>query len=114
MANRSETTKLPLPCSGQHRLRCSFCASPERWSDPDLFRSCGNLAGIGPWQSDLDEILAENCRQPKREHLTVIRIYEELRGRGYDGGYDAVQACAGWFDGWNGLCTPVYQQLGYT
>ena len=28
---------------------------------------------IGPWQSDLNEVLAENCRQPRRERLTVIR-----------------------------------------
>jgi hypothetical protein len=27
--------------------------------------------------------------------LTLIRIFEELRGRGYDGGYDAVRPCAG-------------------
>jgi hypothetical protein len=26
--------------------------------------------------------------------LTLIRIFEELRGRGYDGGYDAVRRYA--------------------
>jgi hypothetical protein len=25
------------------------------------------------------------------ERLTLIRIFEELRGRGYEGGYDAVR-----------------------
>ncbi len=49
---------------------------------------------IGPWQSDLDDMLAENARHPKRERLTLIRIFEELRGRGYDGGYDAVRRYA--------------------
>jgi len=49
---------------------------------------------IGPWQSDLDNILVENGRRPKRERLTLIRIYEELRSRGYDGGYDAVRRYA--------------------
>jgi hypothetical protein len=29
-----------------------------------------------------------------REQLTLIRIFEELRGRGYDGGYDAVRRYA--------------------
>ena len=38
---------------------------------------------IDPWRSDLDEILAENARRPKRERLTLVRIYEELRNRGY-------------------------------
>lgn len=49
---------------------------------------------IGPWRSDLDEMLAENARRPKRERLTLIRIYEELRNRGYGGGYDAVRRYA--------------------
>jgi len=49
---------------------------------------------IGPWQSDLDDILTENGRCAKRERLTLIRIYEELRGRGYEGGYDAVRRYA--------------------
>jgi len=42
---------------------------------------------IDPWRSELDEMLAENARRPKRERLTLIRIYEELRNRGYGGGY---------------------------
>ena len=49
---------------------------------------------IGPWQSELDEMLAENARWPKRERLTLIRMYEELRNRGYGGGYDAVRRYA--------------------
>lgn len=49
---------------------------------------------IGPWQSDLDDMLGENANRPKRERLTLVRIYEELRGRGYDGGYDAVRRYA--------------------
>jgi transposase len=52
---------------------------------------------IDPWRSDLDAMLAENARRPKRERLTVIRIYEELRNRGYGGGYDAIRRyAAGW------------------
>jgi hypothetical protein len=50
-----------------------------------------------PWRSVLDEMLAENARRPKRERLTVIRIYEELRNRGYGGGYDTIRRyAAGW------------------
>lgn len=45
---------------------------------------------IGPWKIDLDGILAANHGKAPRERLTLIRIYEELRDRGYDGGYDAV------------------------
>ena len=40
---------------------------------------------IGPWRNELDGLLAENAARPKREWLTQIRIFEELRGLGYDG-----------------------------
>ena len=49
---------------------------------------------IDPWRLELDEILSGNARRPKRERLTLVRIYEELRNLGYDGGYDAVRRYA--------------------
>jgi transposase len=49
---------------------------------------------VGPWRGDLDEMLAANEAKPPRERLTLIRIYEELCGLGYDGGYDAVRRYA--------------------
>jgi hypothetical protein len=36
-------------------------------------------------------MLAGNAAKSAREQLTLIRIFEELRGRGYDGGNDAVR-----------------------
>jgi transposase len=42
------------------------------------------------WSSDLDRILKENADKSARERLTLIRIFEELRGLGYQGGYDTV------------------------
>ena len=49
---------------------------------------------IGPWQVQLDALLDRNDAKPKRERLTLARIYEELRGLGYDGSYDAVRRYA--------------------
>jgi transposase len=49
---------------------------------------------IGPWQDELDRLLATNAKRPSRERLTLIRIFEELRGLGYEGGYDAVRRYA--------------------
>ncbi len=49
---------------------------------------------IGPWQAALDGILASNETKPGRERLTMIRVFEELRGLGYEGGYDAVRRYA--------------------
>src|SRR6202051_2056801 len=55
------------------------------------------LPRIGPWQEALDQLLAANEANPSRERLTLIRVFEELRGRGYEGGYDAVRRYArGW------------------
>jgi transposase len=52
------------------------------------------LPKLGRWTADLDELLAGNATKAAREQLTLIRIFEELRGRGYEGGYDAVRRYA--------------------
>src|SRR5580693_366728 len=49
---------------------------------------------LGRWAAELDGLLAGNAAKAAREQLTLIRIFEELRGRGYDGGYDAVRRYA--------------------
>ena len=49
---------------------------------------------IGPWQEELDRLLSENEGKPARERLTLIRVFEELRGLGYAGGYDAIRRYA--------------------
>jgi transposase len=49
---------------------------------------------LGRWASELDGLLTANVAKSAREQLTLIRIFEELRGRGYDGGYDAVRRYA--------------------
>jgi transposase len=55
------------------------------------------LPRIGPWRAELDRLLVANEAKPGRERLTLIRVFENLRGQGYDGGYDAVRRYArGW------------------
>lgn len=49
---------------------------------------------LGRWRDELDRMLAANVARPSRERLTLIRIFEELRGLGYEGGYDAVRRYA--------------------
>src|SRR6266699_3201400 len=53
-----------------------------------------HLPKIGRWRYSLDQLLSENEAKPIRERLTLIRLFEELRGRGYEGGYDAVRRYA--------------------
>src|ERR1700761_214872 len=52
------------------------------------------LPKMGPWSAELDRLLATNESKTTRERLTLIRLYEELRGLGYAGGYDAVRRYA--------------------
>jgi transposase len=52
------------------------------------------LPKLGRWKADLDRILASNEAKQVRERLTLIRVFEELRALGYDGGYDAVRRYA--------------------
>src|SRR6516162_1664602 len=49
---------------------------------------------IGPWQEELDRQLLANESKPARERLTLVRLFEELRGLGYAGGYDAIRRYA--------------------
>src|SRR4051794_3278885 len=52
------------------------------------------LPKIGAWSAELDRLLAGNESKAARERLTLIRLFEELRGLGYAGGYDAVRRYA--------------------
>ena len=49
---------------------------------------------LGRWTTGLDALLEANAAKPAREQLTLIRIFEEFRERGYDGGYDALRRYA--------------------
>src|SRR6202047_1118276 len=57
-------------------------------------REAQPLPKIGPWRNKLDQLLLANEGKAARERLTLIRLFEELRGLGYDGGYDAVRRYA--------------------
>jgi transcriptional regulator with XRE-family HTH domain len=42
-------------------------------------RSVQPLPKLGPWTADLDRLLETNDRKARRERLTMIRVFEELR-----------------------------------
>ena len=67
---------------------------------------------IGPWREQLDALLLENDAKPARERLTFIRLFEELRGLGYEGSYDAVRRYAiGWRKARGAATAPAFVPL---
>jgi transposase len=46
---------------------------------------------LSGWSEKLEELLSANVEKTARERLTLVRVFEELRGQGYEGGYDAVR-----------------------
>jgi AraC-like DNA-binding protein len=46
---------------------------------------------LGRWKADIDRKLMKNADASARERLTLIRLFEELRAVGCEGGYDAVR-----------------------
>src|SRR3954464_14447323 len=49
---------------------------------------------LGPWRDALDGLLLTNAGKSARERLTLMRLFEALRGLGYEGGYGAVRRYA--------------------
>jgi hypothetical protein len=61
---------------------------------PTYKRSVQPQPKIGPWREPLDRLLAENAVRSSRERVRLTRIFEDLRGLGHEGGYDAVRRYA--------------------
>ena len=69
---------------------------------------------LGRWKVEIDRLLSGNVERTARERLTLIRIFEELRGLGYDGGYDAVRRYArSWSRSHAGQTAAAYVPLSF-
>ena len=72
------------------------------------------LPKIGPWRDELDALLLTNEGKASRERLTLIRVFETLRGSGYDGSYDAVRRYAkSWDRGRGAPMAQAYVPLSF-
>jgi hypothetical protein len=92
--------KQPIKAIGREfRLSRTAVRKVVRSEAPDFRAERGRqpLPRIDPWRDRLDGLLQANEEKPARERLTLIRVFEELSGLGYEGGYDAVRRYArGW------------------
>ena len=69
---------------------------------------------LGRWKIDLEAMLARNATKVARERLTLIRVFEELRALGYEGGYDAVRRYARvWAKGHAAASAEAYVPLAF-
>jgi len=69
---------------------------------------------LGAWQAELDRLLAENAGRASRERLTLMRLFEALRGLGYAGGYDTVRRYArGWSQSRASTATAAFVPLSF-
>ena len=53
-------------------------------------RSAQPAPKLGEWVPVLTEILEKEAKLPRRERRSTQRLFEELRGHGYDGAHDSV------------------------
>ena len=69
---------------------------------------------LGRWKAELDRLLTTNAGATARERLTLLRLFEELRTLGYDGGYDAVRRYArSWSRAHAGETAEAYVPLSF-
>jgi transposase len=77
-------------------------------------RTVQPLPKLGRWRDELDRLLAANDARAARERLTLLRIFEELRGLGYAGGYDTVRRYArGWQRARSAMTAEAYVPLSF-
>ena len=69
---------------------------------------------LGRWKAEIDRLLTNNVESAARERLTLIRVFEELRALGYEGGYDAVRRYArSWSRAHAGQTAAAYVPLSF-
>jgi len=77
-------------------------------------RTVQPLPKLGRWRDELDRLLTANDARAARERLALIRIFEELRGLGYAGGYDTVRRYArGWQRARSAMTAVAYVPLSF-
>lgn len=70
---------------------------------------------LGAWVDDLTGLLEAESALPKRERRSTQRLFEELRGRGYEGAHDSVHRFArAWRDKRSRTPAKVYVPMSFS
>ena len=57
-------------------------------------RSREPMPRLGVWRERLEASLEANAQKPPRDRLTLVRIFEDMQGLGFDGSYAALRRYA--------------------
>jgi transposase len=57
-------------------------------------RSRQPMPRLGVWRERLEASLEANAQKPPRDRLTLVRIFEDMQGLGFDGSYAALRRYA--------------------
>jgi transposase len=68
---------------------------------------------LGAWLAELTRLLKVNEGRASRERLSLMQVYEELRGLGYQGGYDAVRRYAASWKREQGTAAAAFVPLSF-
>jgi len=69
---------------------------------------------LGEWVEVLTAILEKEAKLPRRERRSTQRLFEELRGRGYDGAHDSVHRFAkAWRNEWARVPVQAFVPLSF-
>ena len=77
-------------------------------------RSRQPMPRLGPWRERLEASLEANAQKAARERLTLVRIFEEMQGLGFDGSYAAVRRYAvSWREKHSSATSTAYNPLTF-
>jgi transposase len=60
-------------------------------TEPHYQRHQEHKPKLGPYLTDLEQLLTEDATRPVRERRSALLLFEELQRRGYPGAYDSVR-----------------------
>ena len=90
LAAMKASARQPKRCAGGGDQAAARRQSRGQATEFKYERGVQPAPKLGEWVEVLTEILEKEAKLPRRERRSTQRLFEELRGRGYDGAHDSV------------------------